>query len=265
MTSIATSFKRKLIDVFLFVLLFFTLFYFIYKGGGSLGYNWQWQQVLPFFYIIDEEGLYPGIFYDGLIITLKIAFFSFWLSTLMGLIVMFLSQSKSIVSNGINVIYVELIRNTPLLVQIYLVYFVIGPILEWDRMTCGIIALSIFESAYIAEIFRSGIKSVDKGQWESAYALGLSKLYVYIFVILPQALRIILPPMTNVFINLIKHSSIVSVIAIADLTTEARNAVSDTFLSFEIWFSVAIIYLVVTLTVAAIMGLVESAIKIKEH
>ena len=257
------SFKRKILDAIAFVMLFLGGFYLIVNSGSQFHYNWQWKQVLPFFYEIDEGELYLGIFYDGLMVTFQVAGMSFVIASLLGLIVMLMSQSQSYIAKGLSLLHVELIRNTPLLVQIYLIYFVLGPILGWSRMTCGIMALAIFESAYVAEIFRSGVQSVAKGQWEAAHSLGLSQFQIYFLVILPQALRLILPPMTNVLVNLVKHSSIVSVIAISDLTTEARNAVADTFLSFEIWFSVALVYLLVTILISISMGVVESLVKIK--
>ena len=257
-------FKKKTFDLVLFLVLFYGLLYFVINAASTLDYNWQFEQTLPFFYVIDEGEIFGGVFYDGLLTSLEITFFSFLIAVFFGLIVMLMSQSRSIVARGLSLIYVELIRNTPLLVQIYLIYFILGPTLDWDRMTCGIIALAIFEASYIAEILRSGVQSIVKGQWEAAFSLGFSKYLTYTYIILPQALRLILPPMTNVFINLIKHSSIVSVIAVSDLTTEARNAISDTFLSFEIWFAVAAVYLIVTITVAFIMSFVEHLVKIKE-
>ncbi len=257
------SSKRKAIDAFIFVALFLGLGYSIWESGSQFNYNWQWNQVLSFFYEIDEGEFYFGVFYDGLVVTFQVAGTSFVLASLLGLVVMLMSQSSSYVAKGWSLVYVELIRNTPVLIQIYLIYFLLGPTLGWSRMTCGIVALSIFESAYVAEIFRSGVQSVPKGQWEASRSLGLSQFRTYLFVILPQALRLVLPPMTNVLINLVKNSSIVSVIAIADLTTEARNAVADTFLSFEIWFSVALVYLIITILISVSMGFVESLVRIK--
>lgn len=249
--------KKYIIDLALFLAFFYAILYFLYDSGRSLAYNWQWHRVIPFFYALDEGELFGGVFYDGLLITLQIAALSFLLAIGIGFMVMLMSQSKRLILRTANILHVEIVRNTPLLIQLYLIYFILGPSLGWEAITCGIVALAIFESAYIAEILRSGVQSVAKEQWEGGYSLGLSTFHLYLFIVMPQAIRIVLPPMTSVLINLVKHSSIVSVIAIADLTTEARNAVSDTFLSFEVWLSVACVYVAVTLSISLGMGIVE--------
>jgi polar amino acid transport system permease protein len=152
--------------------------------------------------------------------------------------------------------YVEAIRNTPLLVQLYIVYFILAPILGLDRFWAGVLALAIFEGAFAAEIFRGGIQAVRLGQWEAAWTLGLSRTQAYRLIVLPQALRVILPPLAGLGVSLIKHSAIVSVIAIFDLTNEGRNVISDTFMTFEIWLTVAALYLCVTVTLSlAVQGL----------
>jgi len=114
------------------------------------------------------------------------------------------------------------------------------------------------------EIFRAGIQSVGRGQWEAAKSLGLSPFDVYRDVVLPQALRLVLPPLTGLVVNLIKHSAIVSAIAIADLTTAGRNVVADTFMSFEIWFTVAAIYLALTVTLSVFVSYLEHRLRVRE-
>jgi polar amino acid transport system permease protein len=151
----------------------------------------------------------------------------------------------------------QVVRNTPLLVQMFLFYFVLAPIFDIERFWTGVICLAFFEAAFISEIIRGGILSVSKGQWEAASALGLTGADVYGRVILPQALPIMLPPLTSAVVNLIKNSAIVSTIAIFDLTTEGRNVIADTFMSFEIWFMVAAIYLVLTLSLSGLVGVME--------
>lgn len=166
-----------------------------------------------------------------------------------------LSDSK--VGNVIGTTYVEVIRNTPLLVQIYLLYFVFGPVIGLDRFSTAVLALSLFQGAYTAEIFRAGLNSIPKGQFEAAQTLGLSPFYTYKDVILPQVLQRTLPPLTNEVVSLIKNSSIVSVMAIFDLTTQARNIVSETAMPFEIWFTVAAIYLALTLSLSGLSAWLE--------
>jgi polar amino acid transport system permease protein len=131
-------------------------------------------------------------------------------------------------------------------VQIFIVYFFFGTVLKLSAFAAGIVALSVFTAAYIAEIVRSGIQAVPKGQTEAANSLGLSGFQTMIHVILPQALRRTLPPLAGQSINLIKDSSLVSVMALTDLTKAGREVVSSTFSPFEVWFTVALMYLVLT-------------------
>jgi polar amino acid transport system permease protein len=143
--------------------------------------------------------------------------------------------------------YLETIRNTPLLVQIFFLYFVMAPILDIGRFATAVLALSFFEGAYASEVIRSGIVAVPVGQWEAAHALGLDRFDAYRAVIIPQAIRRILPPLTSQAVSLLKDSALVSTIAVYDLTMEGRTIIAETFLTFEVWFTVAAIYLVLAL------------------
>jgi polar amino acid transport system permease protein len=154
-------------------------------------------------------------------------------------------------------LYLEVIRNTPLLVQIFFLYFVLAPIFELERFAAAVVALSLFEGAYASEIFRAGIISIQRGQWEAAYSLGLTSFATYRTVILPQALKRIVPPLTGQAVSLIKDSALVSTIAVYDLTMQGRTIIAETFLSFEIWFTVAAIYLVLTLSLSQVVNLLE--------
>ncbi|MFB9888161.1 amino acid ABC transporter permease, partial [Balneatrix alpica] len=147
---------------------------------------------------------------------------------------------------NLSITYIEIIRGTPLLVQIFIFYFFIGTVLELDRFTAGVAALAVFTAAYVAEIVRAGIQSIPPGQMEAARSLGMSYVQAMVYVILPQAFKRTLPPMAGQFINLIKDSSLVSVISITDLTKAGREVVSATFAPFEVWFTVALLYLVLT-------------------
>ena len=130
-----------------------------------------------------------------------------------------------------------------------------APVLNMDRMTTAILALSLFEGAYASEIFRSGILSISRGQWEACYSLGLTRMQSYRYIILPQALRRIIPPLTSQAVSLIKDSSLVSTIAVYELTMQGRTIIADTFLTFEIWIVVAAIYLVLTLALSVTASL----------
>ena len=168
-----------------------------------------------------------------------------------------LRMSDSFVGRTVARGYLELIRNTPLLVQLFFIYFVLAPVLGIGRFTAGVVALSLFEGAYGSEIFRAGIVSIDKGQWEASHSLGLSAFHTYRYIILPQAIRRILPPLTSQAVSLIKDSALVSTIAIYDLTMETQVIISETFLTFEVWFTAAAIYLVLTVVLSAIADILE--------
>jgi polar amino acid transport system permease protein len=166
-------------------------------------------------------------------------------------------MSNSWAAQGVARGYMELIRNTPLLIQIFFIYFVIAPILDISAFRSAVIALSLFEGAYASEIFRAGITSVDKGQWEAAQSLGMGPYAMYRHIILPQAVRRVLPPLTSQAVSLVKDSALVSTIAILDLTQRGRMIDAETFLTFEIWFTVAAIYLMVTLALSGVVWLLE--------
>ena len=139
----------------------------------------------------------------------------------------------------------------------------LSPIFGLDRYWTAVFTLAIFEGAFAAEIFRAGILAVPKGQWEASASLGLSRFDCYRDVVLPQAIRLILPPLTGQGISLIKHSSIVSVIAVFDLFTEARNLVSDTFMSFEVYFTVGAMYLALIIPLSILVSVIEHRMRAK--
>lgn len=165
--------------------------------------------------------------------------------------------SNSLLARAVARVYLEIARNTPLLVQIFFMYFVVAPILQIDRFAAGVLALSLFEGAYASEIYRAGIVAVDKGQWEASYTLGLSTYQNYRYIILPQAIRRILPPLTSQAVSLIKDSALVSVIAIYEMTMYANEIVSETFLTFEIFFTIAGIYLALAIILSRIVDYFE--------
>ncbi|GAL16013.1 amino acid ABC transporter permease protein [Vibrio astriarenae] len=227
------------------------------SGAQAMGYRWQWERVPDYLFFFEDGQWWPAELIEGLWVTIKISAMSLVFTLIFGLATALLKLSNSIVGRGIATAYVEIIRNTPLLVQIYLLYFVFGPVIGLDRFYTAVLALSLFQGAYTAEIFRGGLNSIDKGQFEASKTLGLSPFYTYYDVILPQLVQRTLPPLTNEVVSLIKNSSIVSVMAIFDLTTEGRNIVSETAMPFEIWFTVAAIYLLLTLTLSGLSALLE--------
>ncbi|MBF9002798.1 amino acid ABC transporter permease [Vibrio nitrifigilis] len=182
----------------------------------------------------------------GLWVTIKISFISLIFAVALGLVFGLMRVAKNTTCRDLSLTYVELIRGTPLLVQIFIVYFFIGTVLDFDRFTAGVVALSVFTGAYVAEIVRAGIQAIPNGQMEAARSLGMNYGQAMLYIILPQAMKKTLPPLAGQFINLIKDSSLVSVISITDLTKAGREVVSGSFAPFEVWFTVAALYLVVT-------------------
>ncbi len=183
---------------------------------------------------------------QGLWVTIWISLVSGFVGLVIGLITGLCRLSPNPTLRGLAVLYIELIRGTPLLVQIFIFYFFIGTVLNLDRIVAGVGALALFVGAYIAEIIRAGIQSIAKGQTEAARSLGMSSTETMIYIVLPQAFKRVLPPLAGQFISLIKDSSLVSVIAITDLTKSGREIITSNFATFEIWFTVALLYLVVT-------------------
>jgi polar amino acid transport system permease protein len=239
------------------IILFSIIAWLIYAGAAAMEYRWQWYRVGPFFYRIIDGEFIPGPLFKGIIVTLQLAGVSSILSILIGALTAIGRMSNSIAGRSIASTYLEIIRNTPLLVQLFMFYFVLAPIFGIDRFWAGVLCLSAFEGSFAAEIIRGGIQAVDRGQNEAADATGLSKFDKYRYVIVPQALPLILPPLTGLLISLIKHSAIVSVIAVAELTTEGLNLISDTYMAFEIWFIVAGMYLVLTTSLSVLVNILE--------
>ena len=200
----------------------------------------------------------------GLWVTFYLSFLSGILGMILGLGTGLCRISKNFTLRALSTIYVELIRGTPLLVQIFIFYFFIGTVLNLSRMVAGIGALGIFAGAYIAEIVRAGIQSVPRGQTEAARSLGMSKVQTMIHIILPQAFKRTLPPMAGQFISLVKDSSLVSVIAITDLTKSGREVITSSFATFEVWFTVAALYLVVTSLLSQLVFWMERRLSVSD-
>ena len=248
---------RSLWQVAQAILLFGIIAWLIYAGAAAMEYRWQWYRVGPFFYRVIDGEFIPGPLFKGIIVTLQLASISSILSILIGALTAIGRMSNSIAGRSIATTYLEIIRNTPLLVQLFMFYFVLAPIFGIDRFWAGVLCLAAFEGSFAAEIIRGGIQAVERGQYEAADATGLSKFDKYRYVIVPQALPLILPPLTGLLISLIKHSAIVSVIAVAELTTEGLNLISDTYMAFEIWFIVAGMYLVLTTSLSVLVNILE--------
>lgn len=248
-------------DVVKFFLFGFLLLWLLAGGMERLGYHWQWYRVPRYFLSLENGHWIAGPLLRGLLVTLEITAVSLLCAFAIGLVTALFRLSASPVARAAARVYLELIRNTPLLIQIFFIYFVASPVLGWSSFFSAVLALSLFEGAYASEIIRAGILAIPRGQWEAARSLGIGPWGVYRHVILPQALRNTLPPLTGQAVSLIKDSALVSTIAIYDLTMEAQAIVADTFLTFEIWFSVAAVYLALTLGFSSVAGFLETRLR----
>lgn len=244
-------------SVVVYALIMATIIYAALTGSQKMGYNWQWYRIPQYFYELTDDGFQFGEIVFGLWKTLTLSATAFVLATVLGLVISFMRLSGLIVGRAVSIAFLELIRNIPILVLLYLFYYILGPIFELDRYWASVLCLAVFHAALISEIFRAGINSVPHGQWEAARSIGMTGVQVYRYIILPQTIRFILPPMTGEVVHLVKSSAIVSVIAVAELTTIGRNIISDTYMSFEIWFTIAAVYMTVTLMLSVGVSFME--------
>lgn len=192
-------------------------------------------------------------------VTIEITAVSVFIGFCIGLFVGIARICKVKVLRILAAIYADCIRGTPLLVQIFLIYFAL-PILTEHRVepfVAAVAACGINSGAYVSEIFRAGIQAIDVGQMEAGRSLGLSWWQTMYYVILPQAVRNILPPLGNEFIAMLKDSSLVSVIGFEELTRRGQLIIAQTYGSFEIWFTVAILYLIMTLAISRVVAMLE--------
>lgn len=217
--------------------------------ADTVGYLHQWK---------------TGQLMKGLWVTIWISAVSSVFALIIGMVAGLCRLSSNFTLRGLAGIYIEIIRGTPLLVQIYIAYFLIGTVYNLNREVCGIGALSLFAGAYVAEIIRAGIQAIPKGQAEAARSLGMNSFQTMKDVVLPQAFKKILPPLAGQFISLIKDSSLVSIISIIDLTKAGRDIASSTFATFEIWISVAAMYFIVTTLLSQLVYYMERRFRVSD-
>ena len=198
-------------------------------------------------------------------ITIQITAISVGLGLIIGMFVGIARISNVKLLRWLAAIYIDFLRGTPLLVQIFLIYFALPVILEQrvDPFIAAITACGINSGAYIAEIFRAGIQAIDEGQMEAGRSLGMTWVQTMRYIIVPQAFKNIVPPLGNEFIALLKDSSLVSVIGFEELTRRGQLIIARTYGSLEIWISVALIYLVMTLTIARLVAYLEKRLDTK--
>lgn len=203
-------------------------------------------------------------FVNGLGTTLLLALVSVAVGCLIGALVAIMRLSKSKLLGGIATVYTEIIRDTPLLLQLYFFYFLLPdllPALRLSKFTCIAIALIFNSGAYMSEIFRSGIQSIDRGQTEAARSLGLSASQTMTRIVLPQAFKNVLPAMCNEFVAITKETSLASTFYVGDLMTQYQTISGKTYLVLEPLIIIGVIYFVVTFTMSKFVALLEKKLK----
>ncbi|WP_331775135.1 amino acid ABC transporter permease [Sulfurospirillum sp. 1612] len=202
-----------------------------------------------------------GPLIDGLLVTLKISGMAVVIAFILASILAFMRISSFQFLKDIATLYIAVIRGTPLLVQIFIFYFIIATIFNLERFMAGAISLGLFYAAYIAEVLRGAIQSIDKGQYEAAKSLGMNYIQTMSSIIMPQAFKRALPTLVGEIIALVKDSSLVSVISITDLTKVGREIVANTFSPFETWLIVAAMYFTVTFALSVLGRKLENRMK----
>ncbi len=198
----------------------------------------------------------------GAWITVQLTVLSIAVGVVLGLVLALMRISKNPILSAPTIAYIEFVRGTPLLAQIFMIYFGLGSLgINVPDFASGLIALSLNSAAYDAEIFRAGIQSISKGQMEAARSLGLSYGQSMAYIIVPQAFRFCLPPLGNEFIALLKDSSLVAIIGIADLMRVGREINGRTLRSIEVFGYVSIIYLIMTLPLSQLVNAAERRMK----
>ena len=200
---------------------------------------------------------------DGILVTFEITIISIFFSLILGLITGFGRVSKNRLINLIASIYIEVVRGIPLLVQLFYIYYALGRVVRLPDMAAAIIAMTLCYGAYMGEVFRAGMESIPTGQMEAALSQGFNRRQAIFQIILPQAWRTILPPVGNEFIALLKDTSLVSILAVADLLRRGREFASETFAYFETYTVIALVYLIITLILSKFVSIMEK--KLSNH
>ncbi|GAB6154585.1 amino acid ABC transporter permease [Desulfosporosinus burensis] len=204
------------------------------------------------------------ILLHGAVVTLQVSLLALLFGMILGLIGALFRISSNRVLNVIGFLYVWIIRGTPLLVQLFILYFGLPQVgIKLSSMTAGILGLAINTGAYVSEILRAGIQAVDKGQMEAAQSLGMSYSKSMTRIIAPQAIKISIPPLVNQFIMTLKNSSIASLVTITELLRTGEQLIYTTFRSFEVYTTLAVIYLMINSVLMVIANQLERRMALK--
>ena len=242
----------KGVYLFNFLLLFIFISLSIYFMFSNITYNFNWAHVYE----------YKQKFINGFIMTVVISFFALILSFIIGLFFAYAQNSKLIILRFFARFYIEIIRGTPLLVQILIFFYVFANNLGFEnRYIVGTVILAIFSGAYVCEIIRAAIESIEKEQFETSLSLGMSNYQMYRYIIFPQAFKRMLPSLTGQFASIIKDSSLLSIIAISEFTMNAQEVDAITYSTLESYIPLAIGYLLLTYPISFYTKSLENKIK----
>jgi len=292
-----TGKKAKItwLDIGLSLTLLLAGVYIFYRIKVGLHYHWNWSAIPQYLFRYDEvHGRFvPNLLMQGLFTTIRLSIWGTVLACAIGLVMGLFRTSRSLFRQLAGRTYVELVRNVPPLILVFIFYYFIGdqimtllgvdqfveglsdgtktilgfffgPAGQFSPFLSALITIAIFEGAYITEIIRAGIQSIPRGQYEASYALGFSRMQAMRHIVLPQAIKIILPPLAGQFISTIKDSAIVSVISIQELTFQGMELMSATYLTFECWITITALYLMLTLTLSLGANHIELYIRSNE-
>lgn len=292
-THAKSGWRLRWLDYILLLLLVGLAAFVAWRVDGVVNYRWNWG-VVPHYILrwdADAERWVANLLLEGVLTTVRISLYAGVLALVLGLVVALARLSKWLPVVWLARTYVELFRNLPPLVIVFIFYFFLSeqivPLLgaeEWAReiaraeghsvygvlfgdmrhfpaLLSGVIVLALFESAFVAESLRAGIQSVERGQWEAAAALGLRPGQRMRLVVLPQAVRKVIPPLANQFISLIKDSSIVSLISIQELTYRTLAMVATTRAIFEAWITTAVFYFLLCASLAYVFRRLEARLE----
>jgi polar amino acid transport system permease protein len=277
-----------LLDILLLTVVLGFFAFIVYRLFFALNYKWNWAIIPTYLVRFDalQQRWTTNVLLDGFITTIKLSLWGTLLATLIGFFIGLCRISKRLFPRLVGRTYVESIRNTPPLVLVFIFYYFVSDQLltligieELFRGTAGatravltvffaepnlinqflsgVLTLALFQGAYIAEIVRAGIEAVDIGQWEAGKSLGLTNRQLLRNIIMPQALRIMLPPLAGEFINTIKWSSIVSIISIQELTFQGLQVMASTQATIEVWLTISAMYLALCLSLSLFVRRLE--------
>lgn len=264
------------------------IFFFFSRMNNSLDYKWEWGSIADYLIHRDPDTgrLIPNFLLHGFITTIKLSFWSTLIAFVIGIFFGLMRFRGGLAQRFFSWVYVESIRNIPSLVLVFIFYFFIsshfldnlgidsflrdasefirrisdflftGPE-SINLFISAIVTLGIYEGAYVTEIIRGGLLSVPEGQWDAGTALGMSEFQTFRKIIIPQALRNVLPPLAGQFISTIKDSAIMSVISVQELTFQGMELMAATFLTFEVWITITLLYFCLTFSLSGIAKRLE--------